>query len=156
MLDFRRATVFFWDTAPESKKWLYFLNVSGGSPKTWAQFCCKMWGGTLVWNQYSHRVDAEVTFYIYRFPVLFLEVFWEQHKSRFDLADYLHVNIPKFVAGHGTVIQPASIYIVFGCKQAQQYSRTHQWGWHLDWQSKRSVVWALLLCVHEMRVFKHR
>jgi len=29
------------------------------------------------------------------------------------------------VAGHGTVIQPASINIVFGCKQAQQYSRTH-------------------------------
>ena len=40
---------------------------------------CKMWGGTLVWNQYSHRVDAEVTFHIYRFPILFLEVFWEQH-----------------------------------------------------------------------------
>jgi len=31
---------------------------------TWAQFCCKMWGDSLVWNQYSHRVDAEVTFYI--------------------------------------------------------------------------------------------
>ena len=29
----------------------------------------------------------------------------------------------KFVAGHGTVVQPA---IVFGCKPAQQYSRTHQ------------------------------
>jgi len=32
-----------------------------------------------VQNQYSHRVDAEVTFCIYSFPVLFLEVFWEQH-----------------------------------------------------------------------------
>jgi len=31
----------------------------------------------------------------------------------------------KFVAGHGTVAQPASINIVFRCKQAQQY-RTHQ------------------------------
>jgi len=29
-----------------------------------------------------------------------------------------HINILKFVAGHGTVIQPYSINIVFGCKQA--------------------------------------
>jgi len=36
--------------------------------------------------------------------------------------------IPKFVAGHGTVLQPASINIVFGCKQAQQYSRIHHLG----------------------------
>jgi len=38
----------------------------------------------------------------------------------------LHINILKFVAGHGTVVQPASINIISGCKQAQQYSRTHQ------------------------------
>jgi len=43
-----------------------------------AKFCCKMWGDSLVWNQYSHRVDAKVTFYVYRFPILFVEVFWEQ------------------------------------------------------------------------------
>jgi len=43
----------------------------------------------------------------------------------FVLADDLHINILKFVAGHGTVVQPASNCIVFGCKQAQQYSRTH-------------------------------
>jgi len=47
--------------------------------RPWAQFCCKMWGGSLVWNQYSHWVDAEVTICIYRFPILLLEVFWEQH-----------------------------------------------------------------------------
>jgi len=41
-------------------------------------------------------------------------------------ADDLHINILNFVAGHGTVVQPASINIVFACKQAQQYSRTHQ------------------------------
>jgi len=35
-------------------------------------------------------------------------------------------NVLNFVAGHGTVVQPASINIVFGCKLAQQYSRTHQ------------------------------
>jgi len=46
----------------------------------------------------------------------------------FVLADDLHTNILKFVAGHGTVVQTASINIVFGCKQAQQYSRTHQLG----------------------------
>jgi len=38
-----------------------------------------MWEDNLVRNQYSHRVDAKVTFYIYRFPILFVEVFWEQH-----------------------------------------------------------------------------
>ena len=50
------------------------------------QFCCKMWGDSLVWNQYSHRVDAELTFYTMRFPVLFLQVFWEKHESRFALS----------------------------------------------------------------------
>jgi len=45
----------------------------------WAQFCCKMWGDSLVWNQYSDRVDAEVMFHIYSFPILFLEVFWGQY-----------------------------------------------------------------------------
>jgi len=34
----------------------------------------------------------------------------------FVLADDLHLNILKFVAGHGTVVQPASISIVFGYK----------------------------------------
>ena len=34
----------------------------------------------------------------------------------------------KFVAGHGAVVQPAPINIVFGCTQAQQYSRRHQSG----------------------------
>jgi len=40
----------------------------------------------------------------------------------------LHINILKFVAGHGTVVQPVSINTVSVCKQAQQYSRTHQLG----------------------------
>jgi len=42
-------------------------------------FVVKCGGDSLVQNQYSHRVDAEVAFYIYSFPVLFLEVFCEQH-----------------------------------------------------------------------------
>ena len=33
--------------------------------------------------------------------------------------------ILKFVAGHGTVVQLASNNIIFGCKRAYQYSRTH-------------------------------
>jgi len=45
----------------------------------------------------------------------------------FVLVGDLHVNILKFVAGHGTVVQPVSINIVFGFKQAQQYRRRHQW-----------------------------
>jgi len=86
-----------------------------------------MWGGgSLVSNQYSHRVYAEATFYIYRFPILFLDVFLRATLITlcFVLADDLHIKILKFVAGHGTVVQPVSINIVFGCK-AQQYSRTH-------------------------------
>jgi len=54
----------------------------------------------------------------------------------FDLADDLHIDILKFVAGHGTAVQPVSINIVFGCKQAQQYSRTHQLGFI------RAVSWS--------------
>jgi len=46
----------------------------------------------------------------------------------FVVADDVHINILKYVAAHGTVVQPASINIVFGCKQAQQYSRTHHLG----------------------------
>jgi len=46
----------------------------------------------------------------------------------FVLADDLRIDILKFVAGHGTVVQPTSISIVFGCKQAQQYSKTHHLG----------------------------
>jgi len=37
----------------------------------------------------------------------------------FILADDLHINILKFVAGHGTVVQLVSINIAFGCKQAR-------------------------------------
>jgi len=48
----------------------------------------------------------------------------------------LNINILKFVAGHGTVVQPASINIVFGCKQVQQYSRTHHLGFI------RAVSWS--------------
>jgi len=44
----------------------------------------------------------------------------------FVLADDLHINILEFVAGRGTVVHSVSIIIVFGCKQAQQYSRTYQ------------------------------
>ena len=58
----------------------------------------------------------------------------DQHYLRFVfvLADDLHINILKFFAGHNTVVQPASINIVFGCKQAQQYSRTNQLGCRLE------------------------
>jgi len=78
-------------------------------------FFVKCGRDSLVWNQYGDRVDAEVIFYICSFPILFLEVFWGQHQSRFVLADDLHTNILKFVAGHGTAVQPASINIVSGC-----------------------------------------
>jgi len=41
-------------------------------------FVVKFGGNSLVWNQYSCRIDAEVTFHKYRFPLI-LAVFWEKH-----------------------------------------------------------------------------
>jgi len=82
------------------------------------------------------RCWSDVLYSLYSFPILFPEVFWGQHQSRFVLADDLHINILKFVAGHGTVVQPASINIVSGWKQAQQYSRTYQLGFI------RAVTWS--------------
>ena len=50
-----------------------------------------------------------------------------QKSLRTTVVDDLHTNRPIliFVAGHGTVVQPASINIVFGYKQAQQCSGTY-------------------------------
>jgi len=58
----------------------------------------------------------------------------------FVLADDLRINILKFVAGHGTAVQPASINIVFGCIQAQPYSRTHHLGFirAVSWSSQNA------------------
>ena len=60
----------------------------------------------------------------------------------FVLADDLHINILKFVVGHGTVVQPVSINIVFGCKQAQQYSRTHHLGFirTASWSAQNACI----------------
>ena len=44
------------------------------------------------------------------------------------LANDIHINILKFIAGHGAVVQPASINIVFGYKKEQHCSRKHQLG----------------------------
>ena len=50
----------------------------------------------------------------------------------FVLTDDVHINILKFVVGQGNVVQPVSINIVFGCKQAQQYSRIQYINWVLS------------------------
>jgi len=55
-------------------KFVFFFALKHG-----CNFAVKCEGDSLVWNQYSHRVDAEKTFHICRFPILFLEVLWEQH-----------------------------------------------------------------------------
>jgi len=54
----------------------------------------------------------------------------------FGIADDIHIEILIFVAGHGTVVQPDSINMVFGCKQTQPYSRTHHLGFI------RAVSWS--------------
>jgi len=43
----------------------------------------------------------------------------------FILTVDLQINLLKFVSVHGSVVQPAYTNIVFGYKQAQQYSRTY-------------------------------
>jgi len=47
--------------------------------QAWAQFCYKMWGGSLIQNQYNHWAYSEVKLCKYRFPILLLEVFSKQH-----------------------------------------------------------------------------
>jgi len=92
----------------------------------WAQFCCKMWGS--AWcetNIVLGRCRSDVLYI--RIPNLISRGVLRATLTTlcFVLADDLHINILKFVAGHGIIVQPVSINIVFGCKQAQQYSRTH-------------------------------
>jgi len=41
---------------------------------------------------------------------------------------YILIHLNLLLDTHGTVVQPASINIVFGCKQAQPYRRTHHLG----------------------------
>jgi len=53
----------------------------------------------------------------------------------FILTDDLYViDILKFVAGHGTELQPACINIVFGYQQAQQYNRNTSIGFYQSCQ----------------------
>jgi len=48
-----------------------------------------------------HRVDAEVKFYKYQFPTLFLEVFWKQPITLWFILTYdLQINVLRFVTGH--------------------------------------------------------
>jgi len=102
------------------------------SPKYGRNFVVKCGGDSLVRNQYSPRVDAECTSDVFciQIPNLISRGVLRATLITlcFILADDLHVNILKFVAGHGTVVQTVSINIVFGGKQAQQYSRPHHLG----------------------------
>jgi len=93
----------------------------------WARFCCEIWGGQLgvkpIWSSGRCRSDIlciEIPNLISRgvlratLVTLFIV-----------LAGDLHINILIFVAGRDAVAQPVFINMVFGCKQAQQYSRTY-------------------------------
>jgi len=94
-----------------------------------AQFCCKMWGGQLGVKPVSSGRCISDVLYIHNPNLISRGILIATLITfGFILANDLHTNILKFVAGHGTVVQPISINIIFGCKQAQQYSRTHQLG----------------------------
>ena len=68
-------------------------------------FVVKCEGDNLVSNQDSHRVDAELTFYIYRFSILIFRGVLRATLITlcFVLADDLHINILTLVAGHGAI-----------------------------------------------------
>ena len=116
-----------WATRNYSDCCTFEHNISNTFPSlvTRAYFFVKCGGDSLVWNHYNHRVDAEVTFYMHWFPLICRGVL-RATLITFVLPDDLHINVHKFVAGRGAVVQPNSINIVFGYKQAQQYSRIHQ------------------------------
>jgi len=74
--------------------------------QAWAQFCCKMLGESLVCNQYSNQVDAEVKFYKYRFPIVFFTGVLKAIVITLCiiLTDDFQINILKFVSGHGHTV----------------------------------------------------
>jgi len=60
-----------------------------------------------MYNQYSHRADAEVKFGKYRFPILFFRgAFIATPITLCSIpTNDLEINKLKFVVGHGTVVQ---------------------------------------------------
>jgi len=89
---------------------------------SWAQFCCKMWGDSLVWNQWSHWVDAEVTFYKYRFPVLFIEMFFESKTNHANTSIGFYQSCQ---------LDCTKCWIALVTHTYQSYSRTHQFSFIL-------------------------
>jgi len=63
----------------------------------------------------------------------------------FILVGDLQINILKFVSGHGTVVEPTCTNIIFGYKQAQQYSREQHINWVLSVLSV--AVYNMLNCI---------
>jgi len=111
---------------------------------SWAEFCCKMCGGQLGAKptQSSGRCRSDVL--CIQIPNLISRGVLRATLITlcFVLADDLHINVLKFVLGHDTVVQPVSINIVFGCKQAQQYSKTHHLGFirTVSWSAQNACI----------------
>jgi len=86
-------------------------------------------------NQYSH---PEVKFCKYRFPFLFFRGVFKAKLITlcFIPTNDSDINKLNFVVGHRTVAQLGCTTIRLWCKQAQQYSRTHQLGFI------RAVSWS--------------
>ena len=143
--------------------------------RSWAQFCCKMWGDSLVWNQYSHPIDAEVTFYT-QIPNLISRGVLRAKLITlcFVLADGLHINnikcfsctFPFFeratnifnVTGH-QACSPTRITIsidillpatkAFGLKLAQPTSRMISIYFYCRWAEDESFQSPLVApCIH--------
>jgi len=117
--------------------------INQRSLQPWAQFCCKMWEGQLGAKPISSGRCRSDVLYIQITNLISRGVLKATLITLcFVLADDLHINILKFVVGHGTVVQPVSINIVFGCKQAQQYSRTHHLGFirTVSWSAKNACI----------------
>jgi len=65
-------------------------------------FVVKCWENSLVLNQYSHQVNAEVKFYKYRFPILFFRRVLRATLITlcYILTNDCQINILTFVTGH--------------------------------------------------------
>jgi len=97
----------------------------------WAQFCCKMWGGQLGVKaiQSSGRCRSDVLYI--QIPTLISKGILRATLIKLCSCRWVTycIIILKFVVGHGTVVQPASINIDL---DANKHSNIIE---HIDWAS---------------------
>ena len=116
------------------KVWGILILVGRWVLGPWAQFCCEMRRGTWCETNTVIGPMQKLSFINKDSQSCFYRCFESStnhallYPCRWSTNGYIY----KFVAVHGTAVQPACINIVFGYKQAEQYSRIHQLGSELS------------------------